>query len=320
MRQLQLVFVLVLALCTSVARAQTPCHAENDGPSFNDGVTISPVYLAIRFTASASFSATRLETFTGEVTATQSLGIWTHNAAANRPGVALATGSMSVTQTNQWCSATLPSSVALVSGQTYWLVWNAVGGGQCPVDVPQSTLGQPYCASSNAGASWGSVFQFVDRHWKFRIFGSCNSNPVSYCTAGTTTNGCSASISASANPSATFATPCLVTIASVEGQKTGIVFYGLDALPQPWCSSGGTSFPCVKAPTYRTLSQSSGGNVSQCNGSLTLDWNAFQLATPGALGAPFTPGRKLYLQGWFRDPPACKSTNLSNALELTCTP
>ena len=108
-----LIRLLLVVLLAPFSNAQSPCHAENDGPGFNDGVTISPVYLAIRFTASASFSATRLETFTGEVTATQSLGIWTHNAAANRPGVALATGSMSVTQTNQWCSATLPSSVAL---------------------------------------------------------------------------------------------------------------------------------------------------------------------------------------------------------------
>jgi hypothetical protein len=319
MRHLSLT-ALCLVLVSSLARAQAPCHAENDGPGFNDGVSISPVYLAIRFTAPASFAATRLETFTGETTATQTLGIWSHNAATNRPVAALGTGSMSVVSTNQWYSAPLATSVSLVAGQSYWIVWYSNGGGQCPVDVPQATLGQPYCASTNAGSSWGNVFQFSDRHWKFRIFGSCNTGPISYCTAGTTTNGCTASIAASASPSASFATPCVVTISGVEGQKTGILFYGLEALPQPWCSSGGASFLCVKSPTYRTLSQSSGGGTSQCNGALVLDWNAFQLANPGSLGAPFTPGRKVYLQGWFRDPPACKSTNLSNALELTCGP
>lgn len=144
--------------------------------------------------------------------------------------------------------------------------------------------------------------------------------PVAYCTAGTTTAGCTASIGANANPSASAATPCNITISSVEGQKSGIVFYGLASLPQPWCTSGGTSFLCVKSPTYRSSAQSSGGTVGGCDGSLALDWNAFQAASPGALGSPFSAGQKVYVQGWFRDPPACKSTSLSNALEMTYVP
>jgi len=105
----------------------------------------------------------------------------------------------------------------------------------------------------------------------------------------------------------------------VEGQKSGLFFYGVSPLPQLWCASG-TSFLCVKAPTARTATQVTGGAVSQCNGSLQLDWNAFVAATPGALGAPFSAGSRVFVQGWFRDPPSWKGTNLSDAIALTFAP
>jgi len=145
--------------------------------------------------------------------------------------------------------------------------------------------------------------------------------PTVYCTSGTTSNGCTASIAASANPNVAHSTPCQITISNVEGQRTGIVFYALSPLSQSWCSAGGgTSFVCVKAPTQRTFAQNSGGTQGRCDGSLALDWNAFQLANPLALGAPWIAGAKAYVQGWFRDPPSCKTTSLSNAVELTYQP
>jgi hypothetical protein len=312
----------IAALSLSAAlRAQVPCHAENDGPNFADNTSISSVYVGIQFVASASFSATRLEVFTGETNATQSLGIWSHDAAANRPQAALASGSMQVSSTNQWYSATLGSNVALTAGQIYWFVWNANGGGQSSLDTLNSGLGQPYTPSFDGGQTWGSLFQFPDKHWKFRIYGNCFAPPQVYCTSGTSSNGCAASISASGQPSVSFANACTISIAGVEGQKSGIVFYALDQLPQPWCSlGGGTSFLCVKPPTMRTGPQGSNGTSGQCDGALVLDWNAFQLANPGALGAPWSAGDDVYVQGWYRDPPSCKTTSLSNAVQLTYQP
>jgi len=142
-----------------------------------------------------------------------------------------------------------------------------------------------------------------------------------FCTAGTTTNGCVPSISASANPSVSQANPCTVSVANVEGQKNGLLFYGVNNMnfaPIAWGT--GSSFLCVKAPTQRTPSQPSGGTAGQCNGQLTLDWDAFQIANPGSLGNPWAAGDKAYVQGWFRDPPAPKTTNLSDAVELTYVP
>jgi hypothetical protein len=145
------------------------------------------------------------------------------------------------------------------------------------------------------------------------------SGPVSYCTAGTTTNGCLASISASANPSVSFANACNISVANVEGQKNGILFYGLASNSVPW-ASGSNSFLCVKPPTQRTGTQTSGGTMNACDGSFALNWNAYQMANPTALGNPWAVGNKAYVQAWFRDPPAVKTTNLSDGLELTYQP
>lgn len=148
------------------------------------------------------------------------------------------------------------------------------------------------------------------------------STPTAYCTAGTSSNNCTPSISAANQPSVSQAAPCVITVTGVEGQKSGLVFYGIDNTgfaPLPW-SPTSTSLFCVKSPVQRTPAQSSGGTVGQCNGQLTLDWDAFQAAFPGSLGTPFSLGDKAFAQAWYRDPPAPRTTNLSNALELTHVP
>jgi hypothetical protein len=164
---------------------------------------------------------------------------------------------------------------------------------------------------------------FDPRVWNGTFRYNCSgTTPTTYCTAGTTTNNCVPAISATAQPSASFANACQIDVANVEGVKQGLIFYGINNTgftPVPW-GAGSTSFFCVKAPTQRTLSQNSGGVAGTCSGALTLDWNQFQSTFPGALGAPFSAGDKVYAQAWFRDPPAPRTTNLSDAVELTVAP
>jgi hypothetical protein len=145
--------------------------------------------------------------------------------------------------------------------------------------------------------------------------------PQTFCTAGTTTNGCLPSIGASGQPSLSSATPCDIVVTQVEGQRSGVIFYGIDnsgfsALP--WGASSG--FLCVKSPAQRTPPQSSGGAPGTCTGQLTLDWNAFRAANPAALGSPWSVGASAYFQAWLRDPPSPKTTMLSNAIELVYVP
>ena len=147
--------------------------------------------------------------------------------------------------------------------------------------------------------------------------------PTSYClpTAPGTSNSCVPTIGATGNPNVAHSNSCVITVSSVEGQKSGIIFYGLAPATTNWCGGGfGNSMLCVKAPTQRTPTQSSGGTAGSCNGSLVLNWNAFQTANPGALGNPWSAGTHAYVQGWFRDPPSCKTTFLSEALDMTYVP
>jgi hypothetical protein len=66
---------------------------------------------------------------------------------------------------------------------------------------------------------------------------------------------------------------------------------------------------------------SSGGNAQQCDGAFTLDFNASVAANGGMLlGQAVVAGSILDTQAWFRDPPAVKTTNLSNGLEFAVFP
>lgn len=147
--------------------------------------------------------------------------------------------------------------------------------------------------------------------------------PQVYCTplAPGSSSGCIPQLSAPTNPNLAHTGTCLLTLSQVEGQRAGIFFYGINgSQQQSWCNAQGQSFLCVRPPTQRTLSSNSGGAPGSCSGSFTLDWNAFQLANPTALGNPFGIGSAVEVQGWFRDPTSCKTTFLTPAATLTYQP
>jgi hypothetical protein len=144
--------------------------------------------------------------------------------------------------------------------------------------------------------------------------------PVNYCTSSTTTNGCSPTLDATGTPTVGAGSGFVLDCSSVEGQKTGLIFYstsGRNGLP--W-ALGSTSFFCVKTPTQRLPSQNSGGTAGQCDGALSIDLSAYLTANPASLGMPFSAGDKVQVQAWFRDPPATKTTNLSDGLEFIWCP
>jgi hypothetical protein len=144
--------------------------------------------------------------------------------------------------------------------------------------------------------------------------------PTSYCTAGTTTNGCAASIHGTGQPAAGASSGFTLAVTGVEGQRAGILFYGVDGSTALSWATGSTSSMCVKAPTQRLSVQSSGGNLFACNGALSVDFLAFMAAHPTALGQPIAVGQRFNAQAWFRDPPAPKTTSLSDALEFPLLP
>jgi hypothetical protein len=205
--------------------------------------------------------------------------------------------------------------------------------------IPSGTYLQDFGLWPNGGAGLQNTpiasIPALSGTWTLKVYDTCTAAdfgfltswelcvtgpvaPVAYCTAGTTTNGCAAAISANANPSVSLANACNISVTNVEGQKSGLIFYSITG--QAGVAWNASSFLCVKAPTQRTGTQTSGGTVNTCTGSLSLDWNAFQTANPGSLGNPWSAGDTVQVQAWFRDPPAGKATNLSNAVELTYVP
>lgn len=139
---------------------------------------------------------------------------------------------------------------------------------------------------------------------------------TSYCTSSTTTNGCSPTMSSIGSPSAAAASPFMLQVDDVEGQRMGLIFYGRYPTAQSW-ALGSTSYLCIFYPVQRLGAVSSGGTAGQCNGVLSVDWNSWSASNSAALGAPFLAGDTFCAQGWFRDPGMPKGTNLSNGLRFT---
>ncbi len=175
-------------------------------------------------------------------------------------------------------------------------------------DDYQVLVGVPGPAVASAGGiAWFDNFQ--DAHL-----------PTSYCTSSTTTNGCSPSMSSVGTPSLSNQLGFYLRTSQVEGQKQGLIFYGINGRRAGVWAPGSTSVECVKVPAQRMGTQNSGGTVGQCDGSFSEEWNTYLATHLGALGQPMAAGAVINAQAWFRDPPAPKSTNLSNGLEFMVLP
>jgi uncharacterized delta-60 repeat protein len=157
------------------------------------------------------------------------------------------------------------------------------------------------------------------RHRVGRLF-AFDAPPIVYCTAGTSTHGCTPSMSASGSASVAATAGFTLTASGVEGQRLGLLYYGVSGRrAMPWGGSS-TSLLCVAAPTQRMSVASSGGAVGQCNGAFSEDWRAWVDARPTALGQPLLAGQLVDAQAWYRDPSAPRGTNLSNAIEFVLRP
>ncbi|MBM4113851.1 MAG: LamG domain-containing protein [Phycisphaerae bacterium] len=179
-----------------------------------------------------------------------------------------------------------------------------------------ASSGADLTGHGHSAAPQGSNVAYVAEN---AALGTTCASGVTYCTSGTSSHGCAATIAGSGSASASAASGFTLVASSVEGQKSGLFFYGVNG-PQaaPWGAS--SSFLCIKSPTQRTTLLQSGGASNACNGTLALDWRAFVAANPTALGAPFSAGDVVWAQAWLRDPPSPKTTALSNALSFVIAP
>ncbi len=144
--------------------------------------------------------------------------------------------------------------------------------------------------------------------------------PITYCTPSTTSSGCAPTMGYVGSPNVSASAGFQIRVSNVEPNKQGLIFYGVSGRAiSPWAPNS-TSYLCVKSPTQRMSLLNSNGTNGLCNGTLSIDWLAWLAANPGALGTPFSAGVGVNAQAWFRDPPAAKTTNLSNGLEFVTAP
>jgi hypothetical protein len=140
--------------------------------------------------------------------------------------------------------------------------------------------------------------------------------PASYCTGKVNSQGCQGAVASTGTPSTSSGAPFHVTASQVVNNKSGLLFYGLDARATP--VSYGTL--CLTAAKIkRTPVQTSGGNPppADCSGTFDFEFNTLiQSGRDPALVAYQT----LYAQYWYRDPASTAGSATTNALRFTITP
>jgi hypothetical protein len=141
---------------------------------------------------------------------------------------------------------------------------------------------------------------------------------VSYCTAGTSTSGCRATMHAFGTPSASASDGFALYVDSVEGVRNGIFFWGtLGRQAVQW--GNGTSYRCVVPPVSRATKLLGVGSLGACTGLFGEDLNALWYDKPWK-----NPGSGAVVQAqlWYRDQQNTgnKSTSFSDAVEFTVLP
>ena len=144
--------------------------------------------------------------------------------------------------------------------------------------------------------------------------------PTAYCTAGTSSGGCRASLHAIGKASAS--APSGLVLSAQGGQnRPGLFYFGTGGRQAaPW--GNGTSFQCVAPPVRRTPLVPGGGATPACTGAHAFDLNALWCPTcPGGAKNP-GPGVLVQAQLWYRDPQntSNQTTSLSNAIEVHVAP
>jgi Tol biopolymer transport system component len=142
--------------------------------------------------------------------------------------------------------------------------------------------------------------------------------PTSYCTAGASTVGCSATLSTLGSPSGSVGSGFIIQVTGAEGQRTGLLLYGISGRQAaPW---GASSLSCVAPPRQRCGLRSTAGTAGQCNGAFSVDWNTFVSSHPSALGAPVLELTPVQAQAFIRDTPSPTGVVLTDAIEFYAVP
>lgn len=287
---------------------------------FDDGLGGGPqLYAAGRFISAGGAAANRIARWDGSSWSPLGSGLNINNAQSLTTYDDGAGGGLQLYVGGSfWIAGGVTTgSIARWNGSA----WSSLNGIQLHMQSVLA-LGQFDNGSGPCLLAAGSFEASPAREGYVALWGGCNAcaAPTAYCTAGTTTNGCAASMSGLGLPSASATSGFSLLCSGVEGDKFGIMFYGLSGPNAAVWAPGSTSLLCVKSPVQRLPSMNSGGTAGLCDGAFLTDWLAYLATHPNALGAPLAAGSSVWAQSWYRDPPAPSSTQLSDALSWTMCP
>jgi hypothetical protein len=150
--------------------------------------------------------------------------------------------------------------------------------------------------------------------WFARYEGSCGQSIAAYCTASATSiPGCQAAINSTGSPSLAAPSGFSILSGAVPGGTPGICFFGTNGPASiPFGTLGGKI--CVQPPLTRSPGKFGGGNSGVCNGQFVFTLQDLLQVKPG-----ITPGTKICVEIWARDPANPDGSMLSNGLQfITC--
>lgn len=232
-------------------------------------------------------------------------------------------------------AATNPTLVSCInftatSGKTVCGTWDGTGTaplGSAYVVDSAVLLAAPVCTTNtltfDSSAFGTEPFACVSGIQIVQRGGGC---PALYCTPGTSGLGCIPVLSfGGPNPpsAAVHSNGFVITADQLDGQKQGIFFYSVSGPKAvPWCGVAG-SYLCVRAPIGRMSVGNTGGTPNACDGTLSVDWNAWITNRSGEVGEPWSAGDHVWLQCWYRDaiaPCSNVTSNMSEALHFVLEP
>lgn len=277
------------------------CDFNLAGPSYDNQASVPSGVHFIAYQDHAPFSMTvkRVEIFTGETSGPHSVAIWTTHPVQGVPGTQLSQGWWSASAQNSWQGADLQSTVSLVTGQPYWVVWQTVAGAQ---DSTNNANGGRYTVltvdSQDNGMTWGRP------RWaesKYRLVCIDLGTYASYGQGCVGSRGVIPLLAWSGLPTA----GTVFTLRLVDGEPGSVAALVTGVSEQTWLG--------VPLPYDLTLSGAPGCTVA-CSLELLIP---SPIDTAGRVNVdlsiprdPTVVGRNFYNQWWVFDP-------MANALQVS---
>lgn len=176
-------YFVLLALAATLPSQQQCATRNDDGTLVTNVTTGGPnLLIGMRLVAPANQTISAVQVETGLQTGAGSMAIWSHDAINDRPSSnASGDGAYSHCQVISWQGATLPTPVAVTTGQVFWVVWGMPNGSRTPWST--NTVGDvPYRGSFDGGATWNgqnnNTQPWPAKPYKIRLFCPYSTSPI----------------------------------------------------------------------------------------------------------------------------------------------